>query len=159
MKQSIEEQIKIMKAYADGKTVYRRLNHKDLGEKLTETDHQFNFEEAVYSLNPMDWCTGRPAIDAYVNFMRHGSDHDEAPQTYWVTLSTEDPLTKKHKSYDKSAMDTVDTFSIFIAGAEWVLMNLDRGIDFKQSLEEVRKKYQEKQAEQEFKCHAALYNR
>ena len=144
MAQTIEEQLEIMKAYADGKPVYRQLNHHDIGEQVEATGHQFNFEGAFYSLTPLDWCTGKKAIAAYETFMRNDSD---APSTYYVTLSREDPLTKKKLEYEKKAVDAFDTFSIFIAGAEWVIRNQGKGIDFCQSLKDFRERYTEIQCE------------
>lgn len=142
MKQSIEDQMKIMKAYAEGQTVYKRHVYSEVGEKLTEKDHQFNFESTVYSLTPMDWCTGRPAISAYELFMKNGSEKDDAPSSYNVCVG------EGSHAYRKEAMDVVDTFLVFIAGAEWVIKNTERGIDFTQSLDDFRKRYREVKEEQ-----------
>ena len=156
MAQSIEEQIEIMKAYAEGKTVYRRPDYRDIGEKLDPKGHQFNFEHAIYSLTPLDWCTGKDAIEAYIAFMRNGSESDQPPSTYHVTCSREDSLTKQTFKYTKTAMDLADAYPLFIAGAEWVLRNKDMGINFEKSLQELREKSIEKQREQEYERDRAL---
>ena len=155
MKQTIEEQLEIMQAYAVGTKVYRRLDGHDVGVQVEEVGHQFNFDGAIYSLTPMDWCTGKEAIDAYESFMRHGSESDECPSQYYVTLSAEDKRSARVNTFDRKAIDAVDTFSIFIAGAEWVLKNTeweighkDRRLDFVQSMNALREKYMERQAEQ-----------
>ena len=159
MAQSIEEQLEIMKAYADGKPVYRRSEYRELGEKLEEKGHQFDFKHAFYSLKPIDWCTGKEAADAFALFMRNGSEDDSAPTQYNVTSSTKDDYTGKVREYSRSGIDVVDTYPIFIAGAEWVLRNKDKGIDYKKSLKELREYYKEKQAQQALDCRTALYGR
>ena len=156
MAQSIEEQLAIIKAYAEGKPVYRRSNYRNIGEQVEEKWHQFNFESSVYSLTPLDWCTGKDAIEAYISFMKHGSESDQPPSTYHVTSSREDPMTKKQLKYSQTAMDLVDAYPIFIAGAEWVLRNKDMGIDYTKSLQELREKSIEKQREQEYERDRAL---
>ena len=153
MAQTIEEQLEIMKAYADGKPVYRQFKYHDIGEQVEATGHQFNFEGAFYSLTPLDWCTGKEAIVAYETFMRNDSD---APTTYYVTLSREDPLTKKKLEYEKKAVDVIDTFSIFIAGAEWVIRNHGKGIAFNQSLKNFRDRYTEIQCGEQLEMDRAL---
>lgn len=157
MEQTIEEQLEIMKAYADGKPVYRRAKYRELGEKLEENGHLFDFQHAFYSLKPIDWCTGKEASDAFALFMRNGSEDDEAPTQYNVTSSTTDDYTNKVREYSRSGIDVVDTYPIFIAGAEWVLRNQDRGIDYKKSLKELREYYKQKQARQELDRRTALY--
>lgn len=147
MPQSIEEQLEIMQAYADGQPVYCRPHHHDIGKMVEEKDHQFNFKDAFYSLTPLDWCTGKEAIDAYDTFMRYGSEHDQCPSQYGITLSVNEPITNKKKEFWKKAIDAVDTFSIFIAGAEWIIRNCGSGIDFHKSLDEMRKKGEYRQAE------------
>ena len=157
MAQSIEEQLEIMKAYADGKPVYRRSEYRELGEKLEEKGHQFDFKHAFYSLEAIDWCTGKEAADAFAVFMRNGSEDDAPPAQYNVTSSTKDDYTGKVREYSRSGLDVVDTYPIFIAGAEWVLRNEGRGIDYKKSLKELREHYKQKQAQQDFECRNALY--
>lgn len=154
--QTIEEQIEIMKAYAEGKTVYRRGEYRDIGEKLDPKGHQFNFEHAIYSLTPLDWCTGKDAIEAYISFLKNGSESDKPPSTYNVTSSREDPMTKKQLRYTQGAMNLADAYPLFIAGAEWVLRNKDMGIDYTKSLQELREKSIEKQREQEYERDRAL---
>lgn len=156
MAQSIEEQIEIMKAYAEGKPVYRTDRFKEVGEQVEAKDHQFNFERSFYSLTPLDWCTGKEAIDAYYLFCRHGSDKDSAPPTYSVTSHTTERMTNKTLEFTKTAMDFVDTYSIFIAGAEWVLKNKGNEIDFEKSLQDLREKYKERAEEQNYKERHAL---
>lgn len=155
-KQSIEEQIAIMKAYAEGKPVYRTSFFKEVGEQVEAKGHQFNFETSFYSLTPLDWCTGKEAIDAYCLFCRHGSDKDSAPPTYSVTSHTTERMTNKTLEYSKTAMDLVDTYRIFIAGAEWVLKNKDNEIDFEQSLQVLRQKYKKRSEEQDYEERNAL---
>lgn len=155
-KQSIEEQIAIMKAYAEGKPVYRNNEFREVGERVEATGHQFNFERSFYSLTPLDWCTGKEAIDAYYLFCRHGSDKDPAPPTYNVTSHTTERMTNKTLEYTKTAMDFVDTYSIFIAGAEWVLKNKDSKIDFEKSLQVLREKYKERSEKQDYEERRAL---
>ena len=157
MSQTIEEQLEIMTAYADGKPVYRRAEYRELGEKLEEKGHLFDFQHAFYSLKPIDWCTGKQAADAFALFMRNGSEDDEAPTQYNVTSSTTDDYTNKVREYSRSGIDVVDTYPIFIAGAEWVLRNEGKGIDYKKSLQELREYYKKKQAQQELDCRTALY--
>lgn len=157
MAQSIEEQLEIMKAYADGKPVYMREEYRELGKKVEDKGHQFDFKHAFYSLKPIDWCTGKEASDAYALFMRNGSEDDEAPTQYNVTSSTKDDYTNKVREYSRSALNVVDTYPIFIAGAEWVLRNEGKGIDYKKSLQELREYYKKKQAQQDFDCRTALY--
>ena len=147
MAQRIEEQIEIMKAYADGKPVYRRGSWREIGELLTEKNHQFDFEHAVYSLTPLDWCTGKEAIDAYESFMRHGSENDPAVATYSVSTSAVNPRTNKKNEFIHSCVDVWNTFSIFIAGAEWVIKNMERGINYTDSLNSFREKYHKIQDE------------
>jgi hypothetical protein len=113
-KQSIDEQIAIMKAYAEWKTVYRNNSFKEVGEQVEAKDHQFNLEDSFYSLTPLDWCTGKEAINAYYLFCRHGLDKDSAPPTYNVTSHTTERMTNKTLEYTKTAMDFVDTYRIFI---------------------------------------------
>lgn len=149
-KQTIDEQIAIMKAYAEGKPVYRTKEFKEVGEKVEAKDHQFNFEDSFYSLTPLDWCTGKEAIEAYCLFCRHGSDKDSAPPTYSVTSHTTERMTNKTLEYSKTAMNFVDTYSIFIAGAEWVLKNKGNEIDFEKSLQYLREKYKERSEEQDY---------
>ena len=152
-KQSIEEQIEIMKAYAEGKPVYMTSKFKEVGEQVEAKDHQFNFEDSFYSLTPLDWCTGKEASDAYC---RHGSDKDSAPPTYSVTSHTTERMTNKTLEYSKTAMDFVDTYSIFIAGAEWVLKNKGSEIDFEKSLQVLREKYKQRSEEQDYRERHAL---
>ena len=159
MAQSIEEQIAIMKAYAEGKPVYRRAEYRELGEKLEEKGHQFDFKHSFYSLEPIDWCTGKEASDAFALFMRDGSEEDSPPTQYNVTSRTKDDDTGKEREYSRSGIDVVDTYPIFIAGAEWVLRNEGRGIDYKKSLKELREYYKDKQAQQELERRTALYGR
>lgn len=154
--QSIDEQIAIMKAYAEGKTVYRSTAYKEVGEQVEEKGHQFDFAHSFYSLTPLDWCTGKEAIDAYCLFCKHGSDKDPAPPTYNVTSHTTERMTNKTLEYTKTAMDFVDTYSIFIAGAEWVLKNKDNGIDFEKSLQVLREKYKQRSEEQDYRERHAL---
>jgi hypothetical protein len=156
MAQSIEEQIEIMKAYADGKPVYRTDRFKEVGEQVEAKGHQFNFERSFYSLTPLDWCTGKEAIDAYYLFCRHGSDKDPAPPTYNVTSHTTERMTNKTLEYTKTAMDFVDTYIIFIAGAEWVLKNKGTEIDFEKSLQVLREKYKQRSEEQDYRERHAL---
>lgn len=158
MAQSVEDQLEIIKAYAEGKPVYRRPNHKHLGEKVTEKNHQFDFVGSVYSLTPIDWCTGREAGYAFAMFMEHGSEKDDAPSRYSVTYSAKDELTNKVNAYSTDAVNVVDTFSIFIAGAEWVLRNKDKGIDYEKSLQNLREKGKERQAQMEFDRDRILYS-
>lgn len=155
-KQSIDEQIAIMKAYSEGKPVYRTSEFKEVGEQVEAKDHQFNFEDSFYSLTPLDWCTGKEAIDAYYLFCRHGSDKDSAPPTYSVTSHTTERMTNKTLEYSKTAMNFVDTYTIFIAGAEWVLRNKDNGIDFEKSLQYLREKYKQRSEEQDYEERHAL---
>ena len=155
-KQSIDEQIAIMKAYSEGKPVYRVSEFKEVGEQAEAKDHQFNFERSFYSLTPLDWCTGKEAIDAYSLFCRHGSDKDSAPPTYSVTSHTTERMTNKTLEYSKTAMDLVDTYRIFIAGAEWVLKNKDNEIDFEKSLQYLREKYKQRSEEQDYEERHAL---
>ena len=154
--QSIEEQIAIMKAYAEGKPVYRTSFFKEVGEQVEAKGHQFNFETSFYSLTPLDWCTGKEAIDAYYLFCRHGSEKDSAPPTYSVTSHTTERMTNKTLEYSKTAMDFVDTYRIFIAGAEWVLKNKDNEIDFEKSLQYLREKYKQRSEEQDYEERHAL---
>lgn len=156
MAQSIDEQLEIIKAYAEGKPVYRRSNYRNIGEQVEEKWHQFNFESSVYSLTPLDWCTGKSAIDAFMSFM---SDHDDAPSSFGVTLTCKDRLTGHENEYVRYCVNSYDTFTIFIAGAEWVLKNLDKGIDYDKSLAELREKYLEIQQEKRHEEDAALSNR
>lgn len=155
-KQSIEEQIEIMKAYAEGKPVYRSDRFMEVGEQVEAKDHQFNFEYSFYTLTPLDWCTGKEAIDAYSLFCRYGSDKDSAPPTYIVTLHTTERMTNKTLEYKKTAMDLYDTYRIFIAGAEWVLKNKDIEIDFEKSLQVLREKYKKLSEEQDYAERHAL---
>ena len=155
-KQSIEEQIEIMKAYSEGKPVYMTSKFKEVGEQVEAKDHQFNFEDSFYSLTPLDWCTGKEASDAYYLFCRHGSDKDSAPPTYSVTSHTTERMTNKTLEYSKTAMDFVDTYSIFIAGAEWVLKNKGNEIDFEKSLQVLREKYKKRSEEQDYEERHAL---
>ena len=157
MAQPIEEQLKIMQAYAEGQPAYCREEFRDIGKKVEETGHQFDFKHSHYSLTPMDWCTGKEAIDAYDTFMRHGYEGNPPPTDYGVTLSVEDRLTNNTKEFWKKVMDVVDTFSIFMAGAEWILRNGDSGIDFRKSLQDMRKQGELRQAEQNAKAESALY--
>lgn len=159
MSQSIEEQLKIMKAYSEGRPVYRRLKYHDVGELVEEKNHQFNFEQAFYSLTPLDWCTGKQAIDAYTLFMRNGSERDEAPVQYNITETRESSFGDKKCQYTRSAMDTVDTFTIFIAGADWVIRNSGRGIDFSKSLDDFHAKYKEIQSDMNSAKERALSGR
>jgi len=147
MSQTIEEQMAIMKAYADGQPVWRRPSYRDVGERVTEKEHQFNFEDSFYSLTPLDWCTGKQAIEAYDSFMRNGSESDGAPMQYRVTVSVISDQDGQNSNYEKKAMDSVDTFAIFIAGAEWAIRNKDTGIDFRQSLNDFREKAKTRQDE------------
>ena len=155
-KQSIEEQIEIMKAYSEGKPIYRTDKFKEVGEQVEAKDHQFNFEDSFYSLTPLDWCTGKEASDAYYLFCRHGSDKDPAPPTYSVTSHTTERMTNKTLEYMKTALDFVDAYSIFIAGAEWVLKNKDNDIDFWKSLQVLREKGEKRSEEQNYEERHAL---
>ena len=140
-KQSIEEQLDIMKAYSEGKPVYRIDDIDDIGKQVEPKDHQFNFANFFYSLSPLDWCTGKSATDAYELFIRNGSEKDPPPAAYNVTCTREDETTKKKFQYTRRAMDTVGTYVFFVAGAEWALKNKDNGIDFSKSLDSLRGKY------------------
>jgi len=151
MAQTIEEQLEIMKAYADGKPVYRRSKCQDVGKKVEAVGHEFNFEYATYSLTPMDWCTGTEAIAAYETFMRTGSESTGSPEQYFVKYTRSDGF--KQNEYERKAIDAFDTYSIFIAGAEWVLRNQDRAlknnenkIDIEQSLKKFRDAYENRQS-------------
>lgn len=153
MAQSIEEQLAIIKAYSDGKPVYRRSNYRNIGEQVDEKGHQFNFESSVYSLTPMDWCTGKSAIDAFMSFM---NEHDDAPSSFGATLTCKDRLTGHENEYVRSCVNMYDIFTLFIAGAEWVLRNQDKGIDYDTSLAELREKCIEIQKEKRHEEDAAL---
>lgn len=65
-------------------------------------------------------------------------------------------MTNKTLEYTKTAMDFVDTYSIFIAGAEWVLKNKDSKIDFEKSLQVLREKYKERSEKQDYEERRAL---
>jgi hypothetical protein len=158
--QNINEQIAIMKAYAEGKPVYMR--HREsgnpIGTQVEATGHQFNFERCEYSLTPMDWCTGKSADAAYSTLLRYGTGHDDVPQTYSITRSAPHPYKEGEKlTYDMSAIDVVDVYPIFMAGAEWVLKNTNSGIDFQKSLEEFRKERHEMQVNEYNACNRALH--
>ena len=153
MAQSIEEQLAIIKAYAEGKPVYRRSNYRNIGEQVDEKGHQFNFESSVYSLTPLDWCTGKSAIDAFMSFM---SDHDDAPSSFGATLTCKDRLTGHENEYVRSCVNMYDIFTLFIAGAEWVIKNQDKGIDYDKSLAELRDKCIEIQKEKRHEEEVAL---
>ena len=156
MAQSIEEQLEIIKAYAEGKPVYRRSNYRNIGEQVDAKGHQFNFESSVYSLTPLDWCTGKSAIDAFMSFMY---EHDDAPSSFGATLTCKDRLTGHENEYVRSCVNMYDIFTLFIAGAEWVLKNQDKGIDYDKSLAELRDKCIEIQQEKRHEEDAALSNR
>lgn len=147
MAQSIKEQMEILKAYADGKPVYKREHFADIGERVTEENHQFNFEDSFYSLKPLDWCTGKEAIDAYTSFMHHGSEKDEAPPSFTATSKVKNRMSTQEREYVHYCMETYDTFSIFIAGADWVIRNKDSGIDYNKSLDAFRESYQKIQTD------------
>lgn len=157
--QSIEEQIAIMKAYAEGKPVYMRQSiGNPIGTQVEPTGHQFNFERTEYSLTPMDWCTGKDADDAYSTLLRYGTGHDDVPPTYTVTRSAPHPYKDEKLTYDLSAIDVVDVYPIFIAGAEWVLKNMNNGIDFQESLKKFSEKRHEKQINEYNACERALHS-
>lgn len=158
--QNINEQIAIMKAYAEGKPVYMRRSGGDnpIGTQVEPTGHQFNFERSEYSLTPMDWCTGKDADAAYSTLLRYGTGHDDVPQTYTITRSTPHPYKENEKlTYDLSAIDVVDVYPIFIAGAEWVLKNMNNGIDIQESLKKFRKTRNEMQMNEYNACDRALH--
>ena len=69
----------------------------------------------------MDWCTGKDADTAYSTLLRYGTGNDDAPPTYTVTRSEKHPYKNEKLTYDLPAIDVVDVYPIFIAGAEWVL--------------------------------------
>lgn len=92
-------------------------------------------------------------------FMRNGSEDDEAPSQYNVTTSTKDDYTGKVREYNRSGIDVVDTYQIFIAGAEWVLRNKGKGIDYKKSMQKLREYYKKKKAQEDLECRNALYGR
>lgn len=157
-KQTIDEQIKIMKAYADGKPVYMRKAGSNLiGTQVEPTCHQFNFEEYEYSLSPMDWCTGKDADSAYSTLVRYGTGNDDALPAYTVTRSAKHPYKDETLTYSMPAIDVVDVYPVFIAGAEWVLKNLNNGIDFQESLKKFRKKRHEMQMNEYNACDRALH--
>lgn len=156
-KQTIDEQIAIMKAYAEGKPVYRTKASKEVGEQVEAKDHQFDFADFFYSLTPLDWCTGKEAIDAYYLFCNHGSEKDSALPTYTVTSNATDRRTNEALEYRKTALDFVDAYSIFIAGAEWVLRNKDNGIDFEKSLQYLRETCEKRVEEQIYEERRALH--
>lgn len=153
MAQSIEEQLAIIKAYAEGKPVYMRSNYRNIGTQVEEKGHLFNFESSVYSLTPLDWCTGKSAINAYRSFM---SEHDDAPSSFGVTLTCKDRLSGHENDYVRSCVNRYDIFTVFIAGAEWVLRNQDKGIDYDKSLAELREKCIEFQQEKRHEEDVAL---
>lgn len=153
MAQSIEEQLAIIKAYAEGKPVYCRSNYRNIGEQVEEKCHQFNFESSVYSLTPLDWCTGKSAIDAFRSFM---FEHDDAPLSFKVTVTYKDQITERENAYVRSCVNMDDIFTLFIAGAEWVIKNQDKGIDYDKSLADLRKKCIEIQQEKRHEEDAAL---
>ena len=157
-KQSIEEQIAIMKAYSEGKAVYKRESGSNpIGKQLEPTGHQFNFERSEYSLTPMDWCTGKDADTAYTTLLRYGTGNDDVPPTYIITRSAKHPYREdKPLTYDLAAIDVADIYQIFIAGAEWVLKNMNNGIDFKESLKKFREKRHEMKINEYNACERAL---
>ena len=69
---------------------------------------------------------------------------------------TTERMTNKTLEYSKTAMDFVDTYSIFIAGAEWVLKNKGNEIDFEKSLQVLREKYKKRSEEQDYEERHAL---
>ena len=156
MAQPVEEQIKIIQAYANGQPVYKRSEDSAVGEKVEEKDHQFDFQHTFYSLTPLDWCTGKEAIDAYEIFLRYGSGNDSAPDQEQVTDSATNMYTGRQSTYERDVIDVLGTFSIFIAGAEWVMHNKDTGIDFQESLKSLRVKYSSHLREQLKERDAAL---
>lgn len=159
-KQTIEEQIAIMKAYAEGKPVYMRESGSNpIGKQLEPTGHQFNFERSEYSITPMDWCTGKDADAAYSTLLRYGTGNDDVPPTYIISRSSKHPYREdKQLSYDLAAIDVADIYPIFIAGAEWVLKNMNNGIDFQESLKKFRKIRHEIQLNEEQACERALHD-
>ena len=52
MSATIENQLGILKAYAERKSVYMRAKHKSVGKQAEPEGHLFNFERADYSLSP-----------------------------------------------------------------------------------------------------------
>lgn len=159
-KHTIDEQIAIMKAYAEGKPVYMRHSGggNPIGTQVEPTGHQFNFDRIEYSLTPMDWCTGKEADAAYSTLLRYGTGHDDVPPTYTITRSAKHPYNENEMlTYDLSAIDVVDIYPIFIAGAEWVLKNMNNGIDFQKSLKKFREERQEMQINEYNACERALH--
>ena len=157
-KQTIDEQIAIMKAYADGKPVYMRKSGRNLiGTQVEPAGHQFNFEEYEYSLSPMDWCTGKDANSAYSTLLRYGTGNDDELPIYTVTRSAKHPYKDETLTYSMSAIDVVAVYPVFIAGAEWVLKNLNNGIDFHESLKKFREIRSEMQINEANACNHALH--
>ena len=156
MSTTIEDQLAILKAYAEGKPVYMRKKFEAVGKQVEPEGHLFDFHDAIYSLSPLDWCTGKDAITAYATLLLHGTEEDTL-NTSRVYSEREDDYTHEKLTYHRDSLNLVDAYPIFIAGAEWVLRNLDNGIDFQESLKEFRKKCIEKQRTEDEERRRALH--
>lgn len=156
MPMSIEEQLDILKAYAEGKPVYMRRNIEFVGKQLEPAGHVFDFASNVYSLSPLDWCTGKDALTAYATLLHHGTGNDEI-NIKRGCIENEDEDTKEKLKYSVEWLNLVDAYPLFIAGAEWVLKSLDNGFDFQESLKKFRKKCIERQRTEDENRRRALH--
>ena len=144
MSMSIEEQMAILKAYSEGKPVYMRKTFEVVGKQVEPEGHLFDFKSYFYSVSPLDWCTGKDAVTAYATLLLNGTEKDKL-QTSRVYSEREDDYTHEKLTYHTDLLNLVDAYPLFIAGAEWVLKNLDNGIDFQKSLEKLRENCIERQ--------------
>ncbi len=158
MPMSIEEQMTMLKAYSEGKPVYMRKTFEVVGKQVEPEGHLFDFKSNFYSLTPVDWCTGKDAVTAYATLLLHGTEKDTL-QTSRVYSEREDDYTHEKLTFHTDSLNLVDAYPIFIAGAEWVLKNLDKGIVFQESLEKLRENCVERQRAEDDERRRALHIR
>ena len=156
MSMSIEEQLAIRKAYSEGKPVYMRRAFEVVGKQVEPEGHLFDFKSYFYSVSPLDWCTGKDAVTAYATLLLNGTENDKL-QTSRVYSEREDDYTHEKITYHTDSLNLVDAYPLFIAGAEWVLKNLDNGIDFQKSLEKLRENCIERQRTEDEERRRALH--
>lgn len=156
MPMSIEEQLAILKAYSEGKPVYMRKTFEAVGKQVEPEGHIFDFKSNFYSVSPLDWCTGKDAVTAYATLLLNGTENDML-HTSRVYSEREDDYTHEKLTYHTDSLNLVDAYPLFIAGAEWVLKNLDNGIDFQESLEKLRENCIERQRTEDEARRRALH--